>query len=89
MVADLQQAAANHPDIFSLFSIGTSYEGREIWAGKISDNVGVDEDEPEVLFTHHQHAREHLTVEMALYTLHHADGRVWHQSADYRSGQFA
>jgi carboxypeptidase T len=29
----------------------------------------MDEDEPEVLFTHHQHAREHLTVEMALYTL--------------------
>ena len=70
MVAELQQAASNHPDIFSLFSIGTSYEGREILAGKISDNAGVDEDEPEVLFTHHQHAREHLTVEMALYTLH-------------------
>jgi murein tripeptide amidase MpaA len=29
----------------------------------------VDEDEPEVLLTHHQHAREHLTVEQALYTL--------------------
>jgi carboxypeptidase T len=36
---------------------------------KISDNVGTDEDEPEVLFTHHQHAREHLTVEMAVYLL--------------------
>ena len=70
MVAELQQAAFDHPGIFSLFSLGTSYEGRTIWAGKISDNVGVDEDEPEVLFTHHQHAREHLTVEMALYTLH-------------------
>ena len=70
MVADIQQTASLHPDIFSVFSIGTSYEGREIWVGKISDNVGVDEDEPEALFTHHQHAREHLTVEMALYTLH-------------------
>lgn len=70
MVAELQQAALDHPSIFSLFSIGLSYEGRTIWAGKISDNVGVDENEPEVLFTHHQHAREHLTVEMALYTLH-------------------
>jgi hypothetical protein len=36
---------------------------------KISDNVGTDEDEPEVLFTAHQHAREHLTIEMALYLL--------------------
>ncbi len=70
MVAELNQAAFDHPDIFSLFSVGLTYDGRTIWAGKISDNVGTDEDEPEVLFTHHQHAREHLTVEMALYTLH-------------------
>jgi carboxypeptidase T len=69
MVAELQQAAFDHPNLFSLFSLGLSYEGRTVWAGKISDNVGVDEDEPEVLFTHHQHAREHITVEMALYTL--------------------
>ncbi len=69
MVAELQQAAADHPAIFSLFSLGDSQMGREIWAGKISDNVGTDEDEPEILLTHHQHAREHLTVEMALYTL--------------------
>jgi carboxypeptidase T len=69
MVAELQKTAADHPSLFSLFSIGTSYEGRTIWAGRISDNADVDEDEPEVLFTHHQHAREHLTVEQALYTL--------------------
>jgi carboxypeptidase T len=69
MVAELQQAALDHPSIFSLFSLGISYQGRTIWAGKISDNVETDEEEAEVLFTHHQHAREHLTVEMALYTL--------------------
>jgi hypothetical protein len=70
MVAELQQAAFDHPATFSLFSLGLSHEGRTIWAGKISDNVAVDKDEPEVLFTHHQHAREHLTVEQGLYTLH-------------------
>ena len=70
MVTELQQVQFDHPTLFSLFSIGTSYEGRTVWAGKISNNVAVDQDEPEVLFTHHQHAREHLTVEMALYTLH-------------------
>jgi hypothetical protein len=69
MVAEIQQAEADHGAIFDLFSIGNSYEGRTIWAGKISDNVGADEPETEVLLTHHQHAREHLTVEMALYTL--------------------
>ncbi|MFL6235119.1 MAG: M14 family zinc carboxypeptidase [Thermoanaerobaculia bacterium] len=70
MVTELQQVQSDHPALFSLFSIGTSYEGRTVWAGKVSDNVAVDQDEPEVLLTHHQHAREHLTVEMALYTLH-------------------
>lgn len=69
MVAELQQAAIDHPDIFQLINMGVSQEGRTIWGGKISDNVASDEDEPEVLFTHHQHAREHLTVEQALYTL--------------------
>lgn len=69
MVAEIQQAETDHSAIFDLFAMGSTYEGRTIWAGKISDNVGTDESEPEVLFTHHQHAREHLTVEMALYTL--------------------
>jgi len=61
--------AGAYPSIVSRQSIGTSYEGRDIWALKVSDNVGADEAEPEVLFTHNQHAREHLTVEMALYEL--------------------
>lgn len=69
MVAELQQAAFDHPAIVSLSSVGLAYEGRTLWVIKVSDNVGTDEDEPEVLFTHHQHAREHLTVEMGLYTL--------------------
>ncbi|MFI2745208.1 M14 family metallopeptidase [Kitasatospora sp. NPDC018623] len=68
--ADIDAVVAAHPDIMSKRVIGTSYEGRPIVAVKISDNVGTDEDEPEVLFTAHQHAREHLTVEMALYLLH-------------------
>ncbi len=49
--------------------VGRSCQGRELWAVKVSDNVGTDEDEPEVLFDANQHAREHLTVEMALYLL--------------------
>jgi hypothetical protein len=70
MVADVQAVAAAHPAIISLFSIGTSYDGRDLLAAKISDNVGLDEDEPEALFVGMYHAREHLTVEMMLYTLH-------------------
>jgi carboxypeptidase T len=67
MTAELNQIVADHPTIARLQSIGTSYEGRTLYALKISDNVATDENEPEVLYNAHQHAREHLTVEMALY----------------------
>ena len=70
MVTDIQQVAAGYPDLVYLFSIGQSYQGRELWAAKISDNVATDEDEPEVLFIGQHHAREHITVEMTLYILH-------------------
>ncbi|MFF5207472.1 M14 family zinc carboxypeptidase [Streptosporangium sp. NPDC000396] len=69
MTAEINQIVADHPAIARKFSYGTSYEGRDLMVIKISDNVGTDENEPEVLFTHHQHAREHLTVEMAMYLL--------------------
>ncbi|MFI5616565.1 M14 family metallopeptidase [Streptomyces sp. NPDC051567] len=69
MTAEIDQRVAQYPAIMSKRVIGTSYQGRDLVAIKISDNVAADEAEPEVLFTHHQHAREHLTVEMALYLL--------------------
>src|SRR5689334_6186823 len=69
MTAEINNVVAAYPNLISKQVIGKSYENRDIIALKISDNVGVDENEPEVLFTHHQHAREHLTVEMALYTI--------------------
>jgi hypothetical protein len=62
----LDDVVGTHPGIAEKFSIGRSYEGRQIWALKISDNVGADEDEPEVLFTGQMHAREWLTVEQGL-----------------------
>ncbi|MFJ6610637.1 M14 family metallopeptidase [Streptomyces sp. NPDC091289] len=60
---------AENPSIMNKRVIGQTHEGRDIIAVKVSDNVATDEAEPEVLFTAHQHAREHLTVEMALYLL--------------------
>jgi carboxypeptidase T len=69
MTSAINSIVSANPAIASTRVIGTSYQGRNITAIKISDNVGTDESEPEVLFTHHQHAREHLTVEMALYLL--------------------
>ncbi|MCY9782733.1 M14 family metallopeptidase [Nocardiopsis sp. EMB25] len=65
----VDQVTAQNPGIAAQSVYGYSYQGRELIAVKISDNVGSDEDEPEVLFTHSQHAREHLTVEMAVYLM--------------------
>jgi len=70
MIAEINTLVASKPAIARKLTIGNSYEGRDMPLIKISDNVGVDEAEPEILFNAHQHAREHLTVEMALYLLH-------------------
>jgi carboxypeptidase T len=70
MTTEIHDVAAAHPDIVKVFSIGKSYQGRDIWAAKVSDNVNVDENEPEVLFDALHHAREHLTVEQALSLFH-------------------
>ena len=70
MVTDIHAVETAHPDIVHVFSIGKSFQGRDIWAAKISDNVATDEAEPEVMFDALHHAREHMTVEQALYLLH-------------------
>jgi carboxypeptidase T len=75
MVADIQAVEAAHPDIVHLFSIGKSYQGRTLWAAKVSDHVLTDEDEPEVLFDGLTHSDEHMGLEMTLHILHWlADG---------------
>ncbi len=66
MVQVLQDAQAAHPDIVKVSSIGKSAEGRDIWVVKVSDNVAVDEPEPEVMFDSLHHAREHLSLEQSL-----------------------
>jgi len=82
MSAEVASVVGAHPAIASRFSLGRSYQGRELWTVKLSDNVAVDEAEPEVLFNCGQHAREHLTIEMCLYLLNElaggygTDGRV-------------
>lgn len=65
----IDEVVAENPDLASQQVFGQSHEGRDLIAVKISGNVSVDEDQPEVLFVHSQHAREHLTVEMAVYLM--------------------
>lgn len=57
----------NHPTLCSAkVSIGQSIEGRDIWMVKISDNVGTDENEPEVYYDAIHHAREPLSMSATL-----------------------
>ncbi|GAB4052236.1 M14 family zinc carboxypeptidase [Catellatospora paridis] len=69
MMTVINSLASSYPSIFRVTTIGNSYEGRNMPLIKISDNVATDENEVEVMFNHHQHAREHLTVEMAIYLM--------------------
>ena len=66
MAAEVAATATAHPDIVEHFSIGRSYQGRELWAAKVSDHVATDENEPEVLFDGLHHGDEHMSLEMTL-----------------------
>lgn len=71
METELSDIAVDHPVITKLESIGKSYEGRDIWAMKVSDNPDIEEDEPEIFYTGMHHAREWLTMEVCLYILNY------------------
>ncbi len=48
-----------YPELVSeKFSIGQSWEERDLWVIKVSDNVDTDEDEPEIFYNALIHARE-------------------------------
>jgi len=62
----LNSLASTYPNLTHLTTLGTSIQGRQIWAIKISDNPDTDEDEPEVLIMGCHHAREIMSVEIPL-----------------------
>jgi hypothetical protein len=65
--AILDSFARDYPGLCApKVSLGRSHEGRDIWMVKLSDNVGIDENEPEVLYDGVHHAREPLSVETIL-----------------------
>jgi carboxypeptidase T len=74
MMIEMQNVAFLHPSVAQLSSIGQSWQGRELWVMKISDNVAVDEDEPEVYFNGAHHAREWMTIEINLYFINWITG---------------
>ncbi len=72
-LAMMDSFAVAFPDLCVLETAGTTVEGREIVFAKISDNVNVEEDEPEVMYTSSIHGDETtgyvLTLRLISYLL--------------------
>ena len=72
IVAEMNNAATNHPAICELVDLTTRYgtpltpNGNSLYAVRISDNVGVEEDEPAFLMVSAHHGNEYGTPIVAL-----------------------
>jgi hypothetical protein len=62
----LAQVAADHPAIARVFSIGSTTQGRSIWAIEISNQPNAVEDEPAIQFNAQHHAREVATSHIGM-----------------------
>jgi predicted deacylase len=67
ITTDLAAWHAAYPSITELVSIGQTTQGRELWALKITDNPGVQEAEPEVVWVGGHHGDETIGVEVCYY----------------------
>ncbi len=66
----LDQLTAAYPQFVSpKTSIGQTIEGRDIWMVRVSDNPGVNENEPEVRIDAMHHAREPQGMQTTIYFL--------------------
>lgn len=64
----LKGLAAKNPDIASLFSLGKTIEGREIWTLRVNTSArgGAPSAKPGAFYMGTHHAREHLATEVPL-----------------------
>lgn len=67
----LEDVAADHSQIARMYDLGSSEEGRHIWAIQISDNPDLEEDEPEFRYISTMHGDEWIGNEMCLYLIDH------------------
>jgi len=79
LLIDLEK---NNSDIMSVDSIGTTYEGRDIWVVKLSDNVELEEDEPSVLFMGAHHGDEKPGFEVLIFFIKYMIEKYGAQAID-------
>src|SRR5213596_1436964 len=65
-IASANPSIAQVVDVTATYGTPTTFQGRHLFALKISDNVAVDEDEPAVLIVSTHHAREIVAPVIAL-----------------------
>jgi hypothetical protein len=71
-VSLLRAWASKHPDVVELYSVGQSFEGRDIWQLTIaSKKGGKDTDRPAFFIEGGRHAGEISGVEATLYLINH------------------
>jgi hypothetical protein len=66
---EIAALARRVPQFMSVFSIGKSHQGKELWVVKISDNVAQDEIEPEIKFIANMHGDEIVGRELMVFLL--------------------
>ncbi len=65
VVEELENIAQSAPEIIEMFSIGTSYLGKELNCFKIT-NESITRQKAKALVVAHHHGREQITIELAL-----------------------
>jgi len=77
IVSFLNTWAKEHPDIVDLYSVGKTFEGRDIWQITITNKkTGKDTDKPAIFIEGNRHSGEVTAAESALYF-------AWHVISQY------
>jgi carboxypeptidase T len=73
LTADMRSLVQAQPGLVSMFSIGKTWQGRDIWALRFNtEQAGVKPSaKPGAVFVGNHHAREHLSVEVPLRLAQH------------------
>jgi len=72
VTAFLRQWAKDYPNLVDLYSVGKSFEGRDIWQITITNKAtGKDTDKPAMFIEGNRHSGEVTAAECALWLAHH------------------
>ncbi len=82
LTASLNELAESNPDLVKMYSIGKTYEGRDMWMVEITNRKkGCPDKKPGMYIDGNHHAGEVTGSAVALYT-------VWYLLSNYKKDQF-